>query len=152
MQFTPRVFVFRGTEQIAACGALIREHAAEMAKEGRFLAARVYEYKANATDEQRALIWVINEQISQQCSVRHPSGEPFSAEAWHEQLKRDLLPEETAKGMRKWDYLPDGSRILKMGTEDLDRSEKTAYIEALLAHAGAELGVTIKIIERRFEP
>jgi len=149
MSFPPRVFVFRSPAQIEACGKLIRSGAVELEKLNRLLAARVYEYKANATDEQRALIWVINDQIAEQVK---PRGQSFSAEAWHEQLKRELLPETTARGGVKWKFLPDGSRILAMGTEELDRSEKTAYIDALLAHAANEYGLTIKILETRFEP
>lgn len=147
MRFPPQVFVFRGPENIEACGRVIRQHAPEMARHGRLLACRVYEHRPNSTDAQRALIWVINTQVADQCK---PGGRSFSPEVWHEQLKRDCLPDETARGAKKWVALPDGTMELGMGTEDLDREEKSAYINAVLAHVAAELGVTVRIIGEEF--
>jgi hypothetical protein len=46
--------------------------------------------------------------------------------------------------VKKWRTLANGDRILNMSTTHLDREEKTAYIDALLAFA-ASIGVTVEI-------
>ena len=140
----PKTFVLRSAEQWKLLTAFVKANAAAMTERGTPLAVRVYEYAPKASDEQRALIWVANEQIAQQAWI---NGRQFDAEVWHSHLKRELLPEESSRGAKKWRYLPSGERELGMGTEDLDRREKILYIDALLAYAATELGVSVQIRE-----
>lgn len=138
-----RVFVLRGPDQARLLIQFLKANAGPMAAQDTPLEVSVRVWKPRATDEQRALIWVINEQIAQQAWVL---GRRFDAETWHEQLKRELLPEVTRKGVPKWRVLANGDRVLSMSTENLDRQEKSIYIDALLARA-ADLGVEVHIEE-----
>lgn len=139
-----RTFVLRGPDQKRLLFNFLKENADTMAEQGKPLEVRVTIWKPKATDPQRALIWIINQQVADQAWVQ---GRRFSAECWHEQIKRELLPDETRKGVPKWNFLPNGERELNMSTEDLDREEKTLYIEKYLARA-AELGVEVHIEDR----
>lgn len=139
-----RIFVLRGEDQKRLLYAFLKNNADAMAEQGQPLEVLVRVWKPRATDAQRAIIWVINQQIAEQAWVR---GRLYEADIWHEQAKRELLPDETRKGVPKWKFLPNGERELNMSTEHLDREEKTAYIDALLAYAGS-LGVTIEIEDR----
>ncbi|MEY4952512.1 MAG: hypothetical protein RL299_936 [Pseudomonadota bacterium] len=136
-----RVFVLRGPEQARLLHQFLKSNAKTMADQGQPLEVRVSVWKPKATDEQRSLIWVINEQIAQQAWV---AGRCFDAETWHEQMKRELLPEQTSRGVQKWRVLSNGERLLGMSTENLNRAEKSDYIDALLARA-ADLGVEVRI-------
>jgi hypothetical protein len=136
-----RTFVIRGPENAATLHAFLKQNAASMAEQGQPLEVRVTVWKPRASDEQRALIWVINEQIAQQAWI---GGRRFDAETWHEQCKRELLPEESKRGVQKWRVLANGERVLHMSTENLDRHEKSEYLQALLAFAGS-LGVDVAI-------
>lgn len=139
-----RNFVIRGPEQAQSLHTFLKNNAAAMAERGEPLEVRVSVYKERATDEQRSLIWVINEQIAEQAWI---GGRRYDAETWHEHAKREHLPAETAKGIKKWRHLPDGTRALAMGTQHLNRAEKSEYIEKLLAWAATDLGVQIQILE-----
>ncbi len=136
-----RSFILRDENVAKLLWAFLKANAAAMAAKDEPLEVRVSVWKPKASDAQRALIWVINEQIAQGAWV---AGRRFDAESWHEQMKRELLPDETSRGVTKWRVLANGDRALNMSTENLNRHEKTAYIEALLARA-AELGVDIHI-------
>ena len=137
-----RTFILRTKVQEDALSAFLRSNAAQMATQGRPLEVTVREWKPKASDAQRALIWIVNQQIADQAWI---GGRQFSADAWHEHCKRALLPERTSRGVEKWRYLPTGERVLNMSTENLDRSEKTAYLEALMAFA-ASLGVEVEVL------
>jgi hypothetical protein len=139
-----RTFVIRTWEDAKRLWNFLKQNAKAMADQGRFIEVRVYEWKPRATDQQHAVIWVINEQIAQAAWV---AGRRFDAETWHEQLKRELLPEETRKGVPKWRVLPSGERELYMSTTNLDREEKSEYIDRQIAYA-ADLGVQIQIEDR----
>lgn len=136
-----RTFVIRNAENAKALHQFLKQNAAAMAEQGEPLEVRVSVWKPRASDAQHNLIWVINEQIAQQAWIR---GRRYDAETWHEQAKRELLPDETKKGVKKWRTLANGDRVLNMSTTHLDREEKTAYIDALLAFA-ASIGVTVEI-------
>lgn len=142
-----RVFVLRSADHARLLHQFLKANAAAMAEQGQPLEVSVRVWKPKATDEQRALIWIINEQIAQQAWV---GGRRYDAECWHEKAKQDLLPEETSRGVPKWKILPNDRRVLNMSTENLNRAEKSAYIDALLAFA-ADLGVEVHIEERHRE-
>ncbi len=57
------------------------------------------------------------------------------------------LPDETSRGVKKWRYLPNGDRDLAMSTENLNRAEKSIYIEKLMAWAATDLNVEIRLLD-----
>lgn len=75
-------------------------------------------------------------------------GKQFSAETWAHFFKKEFLPEDmptpedgTVKdGYRKWEYAPDGDRVLIGSTTQLTVSGFSQYLEAVHAF-GANLGV-----------
>jgi len=139
-----RNFVIRNADNARALWNFIKENAAAMIEQGRFIAVRVYEWKPQATDAQRALIWIINQQMEEKAWIK---AKRYEADIWHEQFKREFLPDETRKGVKKWLVLPNGERSLHMSTEDLDREEKSTYIDQCIAYA-ASIGVEIVIEDR----
>lgn len=133
-----RTFVLHTGEHLQSLAAFLKANAGPMAKQGQPLEVRVSVHKAKRSSEQNSLMWVLLTQIADQAWV---AGRQFDAEVWHEHNKRELLPEETARGVKKWDYLPNGDRVLAMSTTDLDVSEFSTYLEKLQAKAAVELGV-----------
>lgn len=78
----------------------------------------------------------------------------YSAEVWHEHLKKEYLPEEyderyTKDGYRKWDTGPDGSRILVGSTTQLTKAGFSIYLEQVYAF-GASLGVEFHANPREY--
>lgn len=77
-------------------------------------------------------------------------GRQYSAEVWHEHLKRLYLPEthdpdlaqlvRSPYAWRKWDYTPDGDLILIGSTTGLTVRGFSQYLEQVYAY-GAGLGV-----------
>lgn len=95
---------------------------------------------------QNALMWVGPlADISDQAWVE---GNQYSPEVWHEHFKRAYLPEDddpeirllAKAGYRKWDYLPNGDRVLIGSTTDLLVKGMAVYITQVEAF-GASLGV-----------
>lgn len=142
-----RVFVLRSADQARLLHQFLKANAAAMAEQGQPLEVSVRVWKPKATDAQRALMWIIYQQIADQAWV---GGRRYDAETWSEQMKRELLPEKTRRGVEKWRILSNGDRLLGMSTENLDRAEKSEYIDALLARA-ADLGVEVHIEHREHE-
>jgi len=136
-----RTFILRSPEHAQSLMAFVRSNARELADQGTPLQVRVSIYRRSRSTEQNALMWVRLTQIAEQAWV---GGKQFSAEAWHEHFKRELLPEETASGVSKWRDLPRGGRELAMSTTDLNVAEFGDYLTALEAYAASELGVTLK--------
>jgi len=72
----------------------------------------------------------------------------FTAEVWHEYFKKEFLFEDddldlaemVKDGYRKWDYAPDGSRVLVGSTTQLTKRGFANYLEQVCAY-GAGLGV-----------
>lgn len=104
------------------------------------------------TLDQNALMWSCQlRDIALQAWV---NGRQFSAEVWHEYFKREYLPEEPEEGITKerytkWDYTPDGERVLIGSTTELTKRGFSIYLQKIEAH-GANLGVQFGIDERRF--
>ena len=92
---------------------------------------------------QNSLMWVgaLND-IADQAWV---NGRQYSAEVWHDQFKREYLPEQfiegiTKEGYAKWDYLPSGERVLVGSTGGLTTRGFSEYLEQVYAY-GANSGV-----------
>lgn len=93
--------------------------------------------------DQNALMWV--SQLADISAQAYVNGRTFSAEVWHEFYKREYLPEEydhelCKEGYRKWDYAPDGERVLIGSTKELTIKGFAQYLTQIEAH-GASLGV-----------
>lgn len=136
-----RMFVLREQQHRDSMLACIALNWEAFANAGQPLGVSVAPYKRKRSDEQNALMWVWLTQISEQVWA---NGQRYAPETWHEHLKRELLPETNDRGKQKWNYLPDGERVLVMGTSDLNVGEFTQYLERLAAHASTQLGATLK--------
>ena len=93
---------------------------------------------------QNNLLWAVLTQISNQLEL---AGKKYSPEAWHEYFKQLFMPELTDdleelvknhETYQKWDYLPNGDRILKASTTDLTTKGFSEYIEQIYAFASIE--------------
>lgn len=95
---------------------------------------------------QNALMWTGPlRDIAEQAWV---NGRQFSAEAWHEQFKRDFLPEEydpelCREGYQKWHVTPRGDRVLVGSTTDLTVKGMAQYLTQIEA-VGAQMGVEFR--------
>lgn len=135
-----RVFILRDGSVGRELVRFLKERAGPAAKAGRPLQVLVSEHKPKRSNAANAYMWsAVLTQIAQRACI---NGRWFDAETWHEQMKRDFLPEETALGVQKWRYLPDGSRELAMSTADLNSEEMAAYLHQVQAYAVTELGVS----------
>jgi len=99
------------------------------------------------SNRQNGLMWGARlKEISEQAWV---SGKQFSADVWHEHLKREYLPEGNEpdfdklvmKGYIKWAWLPNGERDCIGSTTKLTTLGMTRYMEACEAFCAVELGV-----------
>lgn len=133
-----RTFILREPQHAQSLIAFLKSNAGPMAQQGQPLEVRVCVYKAKRSTEQNSLMWALLQQIADQAWV---GGRRYEPEVWNVHMKRELLPEETARGVKKWRHLPSGERELFMSTTDLDVSEMSTYVEKLQAKAAVELGV-----------
>jgi len=118
---------------------LVRPLAGPLASRGTPLRVMVAEKRASRRIELNAFMWAgVLDQIAHQLCI---DGQWFSAEAIHEHLKREHLPERCAKGVDKWQYHADDTRSLRMSTSDLDDDEFAEYLLAIQGHAASEWGV-----------
>lgn len=136
-----RKFVLFTDADVERFMAFMRANRKPMAEQKRFLQLVVSEYRASRSNEQNAYMWagILTPMEEQAFSA----GARYKAEIWHELAKELFLPEVCAKGISKWQYLPNGSRRLMMGTGDLNRDEMTLYLQQLAAYAADELGVML---------
>ena len=96
-----------------------------------------------------ALMWV--GPLADIAAQAYVGGRTYSAEVWHEQFKREYLPEEfdeelTKEGYRKWAITPKGDRVLIGSTTQLTVRGFALYLQQVEAF-GAGLGVMFR--ERR---
>ena len=91
--------------------------------------------------------------IAQQAWV---DGRRYTEEVWHEYLKELFLPEDddpeiellAKEGYRKWDYRPDGKRVLVGSTTDLLKRGFALYVQQIEAYGATEHGVEFHAYER----
>lgn len=132
-------FTLRGLSDWRGLVDLVRQHAGPLASRGTPLRVMVAEKRASRRLEMNALMWAgVLDQIARQAC---PAGRWFSAETWHELLKRQCLPDACARGVEKWQYHADDTRSLRMSTTDLDDDEFAEYLLAIQGHAASEWGV-----------
>ncbi len=98
-------------------------------------------FKAKRSTPQNALLWA--SLISDFVEQGFVDGRQFSAECWHEYLKREFLPdpgEDTIEGYQKWTELPDGKLLLTGSTTKLTTKGFSNYIEKCYSF-GCEIGI-----------
>lgn len=84
-------------------------------------------------------------------------GRRYGAEVWHEQFKREYLPEDddpelsdlAKEGYRKWAFTPSGERVLVGSTTDLLKRGFALYMTRVEAF-GASLGVRFSASPRGY--
>lgn len=101
------------------------------------------EVKARKPD-QNSLMWA--GPLSDIAEQGYVDGRTYAPEVWHEFFKREYLPEEfdpelCKEGYRKWDYMPDGGRVLIGSTKGLTVRGFAQYLTKVEAYARIELGV-----------
>ena len=143
-QFKQRTFRLVGHEQVNLLSAVVRNLPVDAAKP---LEVIIREEKRPRKLDQNALMWAGPlRDIAEQAWVH---GKQFSAEVWHEHLKREFLPDDmddnfhedhVNDGFRKWEWTPKGERVLIGGTRQLTVKGMAAYLEQVYAY-GASLGV-----------
>lgn len=136
-------FVIIDSNVIALCIDAIR--AIEIISDAPFQVV-IRKYKEKRTSQQNQTYWGRLQDISEQLIL---DGRRYDAETWHEQMKRDFLPEMCEKGVEKWKYLPEGSRVLNMSTTDLNTKEFYDYRLQVEAD-GAGMGVMFTTRDRDF--
>lgn len=140
-QFNRRVIVLRAEEQRERALALIRNLPLDSEKPLQIV---VDECQPLRKPDQNALMW--SGPLRDIADQAWLEGRRFSAEAWHELLKRELLPEEfdpvlCREGYEKWTITPKGDRALIGTTTKLTVKGMASYLESLYAF-GASLGVS----------
>ena len=134
-----RSFVLNTPEKAAEMVAFVKSHAGAAVQAGQPLQVTVARFKPKRSDGSNKFYWgAVLQQISDQCRV---GGQWFAPEVWGEHLKQRFLPEKCASGRDKWADCPDGSRVLSMGTSDLNSEEMGLYLAACQAYAIHDLGV-----------
>lgn len=109
------------------------------------LELQLREKPVQRTKSANARMWAgVMRDIAEQAYV---GGRTYSAEVWHVHCKREYLPEEfddelCLPGYRKWDYLPNGDRVLIGSTTQLKPKGFALYCEQVYALAG-DLGVML---------
>lgn len=140
VNFQRRIIYLRGEEQRATLLALVRNLPLDAEKP---LQVTIEEFRQPRKLDQNALMWAGPlKDISEQGYLE---GKRFSPEAWHELFKREFLPEEfdpvlCRDSYKKWEYTPDGQRVLVGSTSMLTVKGMAQHITQIEAF-GASLGV-----------
>jgi hypothetical protein len=99
--------------------------------------------KKRRSTEQNSLMWVsLLGDFSMQVDF---DGKKFLPDIWHDQLKKQFLPEtpgtdETLSGYKKWEEMPDGSLKMVGSTKLLTKLGMENYLHKCYAYGG-ELGI-----------
>lgn len=141
--FKPRVLRLISPSVVESALAVIRNAPVDAE---RPLELVIREEKKTRKPDQNSAMWSGPlHDIAEQAWV---SGRQFSAEVWHHFYKVEYLPEAddpdiallAKDGYRKWDFDPNGERVLVGSTKDLTVRGFALYLQQVEAH-GANLGV-----------
>lgn len=144
-KYEPRKIIMRGAEQVERAMALLRNVPLDPLRPLEFLLRE--EVKPRKLD-QNGLMWA--GPLADIAAQAWLDGRQFSAEVWHHWLKVELLPEEydpelCLEGYRKWEFDPDGNRILVGSTKMLTVRGMSEHLDAIFAF-GATLGVQFRVV------
>lgn len=102
------------------------------------------------TPDQNALMWAGPlKDFEEQGYVENRT---YPANVWHEHFKGTLLPEGfdpllCKDGYKKWDYTPNGIRVLVGSTTQLTQRGMSEYLEQMYA-VGSAMGIQFKVDPR----
>jgi hypothetical protein len=136
-----KLFILREPRNFDAMCAFLAANWPAMAAQGHPLAVRVAPYEDPRSLTKNALMWVWLGLTEHQAWT---AGRQYSAAVWNVYFKEKHLPDENAKGMKKWEAMPDGTRRLAMSTSDLNEREMTEYlntIEPEIVGLGVDLAI-----------
>ena len=142
----PRKFLLRSDVQVNAALALIPQLPLD---DERPIEVLIREEPKKRTLSQNALMWVGPLKDMQEQGFY--KGRQYSDEMWHYLFKVMYLPEDddpelsqlVRDGYKKWDYAPNGDRLLVGSTTQLTKKGFSQYIEQMYAH-GASMGVMFR--------
>lgn len=145
----PRSFLLRGDVQANALLALIPNLPLDNEKPIEVL---VREQPKKRTLSQNALMWVGPLKDMEEQGLYN--GRQYASEMWHYLFKVMYLPEDddpelselVKDGYKKWDYAPNGDRLLVGSTTQLTKKGFSQYMEQAYAH-GASMGVMFRSAE-----
>ena len=123
-----KVFILREDRNAQALYAWLKLNWRAMAAAGKPLVVELKPEKTRRSLDQNARYWALVAQVAEQASV---DGKQFSAEAWHELLKRELL------GLVD---LP-GGQTMGRSTAALSVAEFAEFMTRVEAWATQSLGV-----------
>lgn len=127
-----RLFVLRGPIECKQLHAFLKSNWTACAQAGKPLSVQVSEHKAKRSAEQNRLLWAVLHDIAESAWV---GGKRYSADAWHEQCKREFIGCEE---------LPNGATV-GISTASLSVEEFSTYIERIREYASDELGIELAI-------
>lgn len=134
-------FILRSPLDAARMQAHLKEHAEPMAQRGTPLQITIAPYKATRSNEANARWWAaVVTPTADQVVVGGVHHEP---DVWAQYLKEKCLPDMCAKGIDKYKFMPDGSRVLAMGSSDLNTKEFGEFMERCEAFVVSEFGVRL---------
>lgn len=149
-KYQTRTILLTGQMQVETCLQAIKNAPIDPIKS---IEVAIREQVKTRKLTQNNLLWAgaLND-IANQAWV---NGRQFSADVWHEFMKRQFLPEEhiegiTKEGYRKWDYDPNGERILIGSTTQLTTGGFSDYLEQVYSY-GANLGVLFTASRGEYE-
>ena len=139
-KYPTRTIVLVGSMQKDTARILLEQAPIDMHKP---LELVIREQQKTRKLDQQSLMWV--SQLADISAQAYVNGRTYSAEVWHDFFKREYLPDEydpelCKEGYRKWDYSPDGERVLIGSTTQLTVKGFAQYLTQIEAH-GASLGV-----------
>ena len=123
-----RTFVLRGDTNAQALWNFLKHNWRALADAGKPLAITVAEHRAKRSGEQNKRLWALLNEIAEQAML---DGKQYSAEAWHEHLKRTLIGVEE---------LPGGGSV-GISTTKLNVEEFGAYMTRIEAYAAQNFGI-----------
>jgi hypothetical protein len=142
-----KTIVIQSAGHAAHASQIINLNWQAMHAAGQPMAVSIHEYKSIRSIEQQSLMWVRLGEIAEQAWV---NGRQYAAETWHEHFKREYLPDEAGptkrcrKGYKKWEYMPNGERVLVGSTTMLTVFGMSEYMTQIETYAATELGVMFK--------
>ena len=144
-KFATRLFYLRSETQTAALLALVPHLPLD---EDSPLEVVIREKAKVRGMDQNALYWV--GPLADIAAQAWVAGRQYSDTVWHEQFKAEFLPEEGDHDLgelvkdplawRKWDFTPNGERVLVGSTTQLTKKGFSQYLTQVEAY-GASLGV-----------
>jgi hypothetical protein len=118
--------------------------AVEAIRKEPVMSVTIKPYRKKRSNGQNRLQWVsLVADYSMQVEIE---GRKFLPDVWHEQLKKQFLPEAfddelTMPGYKKWEEMPDGSLKMVGSTTKLTKLGMEAYLNECYAYGAGELGI-----------